>query len=373
MSYTSRNTQAIINLTALKDNYQRIDNLANNSATIAVIKADAYGHGAIEIAKSLDSLVPAFAVAFIDEAIALQAAGIKSPILILEGPLTASDLALAQQHNFWLMLHNIDQISWLMQQQTPYSSKLWLKVDTGMHRLGFMPEELAEIMPKVMACLLVEQQKELVLCSHFSNSEEKNNPKTLQQIQRFDVINEAYNCQSSLANSGGIIHWPESHRHFNRLGIGLYGINPVQSSHCLNNNDSIAVTDVALTPVMTLQSSIIGLRKIAKGDCVGYGETWQAKRISVIATVAIGYADGYPRNAKAGTPVLINNQIAPLAGRVSMDMITVDVTDLTDINLGDKVELWGNNLPVETIAEHLETISYELLTRVSSRLPRKYI
>jgi len=367
MTYTSRNTKAIINLTALKNNYRLVDELTGKSATIAVIKAGAYGHGAVEIAKSLDSLVPAFAVAFIDEAIVLREAGIKSPILILEGPLIETDFTFSLKNNFWLMLHNHQQIANLINQKQPYLGKLWLKVDTGMNRLGFMPSELSQIMPKVLSYLAPAQQKQLVLCSHFSNSEEKNNPKTLKQIQCFDSLNSHYNCTASLANSAAILQWPQSHREFTRLGIALYGINPTTTISKPNKES------INLTAVMTLQSSIIGLRKLAKGEFVGYGENWQAKRASVIATVAIGYADGYPRNAKAGTPVLINNQLVPLAGRVSMDMITVDVTELTQVTLGDSVELWGENLRVETVAKHLDTICYELLSRVSLRLPREYI
>lgn len=366
MSYISRKTQAIINLTALKENYQIIDGLAKSSATIAILKADAYGHGATEIAKSIDNLVPAFAVAFIDEAIILRDAGIQSPILILEGPLIEDDLAFALEKNFWLMLHNQDQLSWLIKQDPPYLARLWLKVDTGMNRLGFTPEQVAEAFPEVMSKLLPEQQNELVLCSHFSNAEETNNPKTAKQIQRFEQLAEQYDCLTSLANSAGIIHWPESHGDFNRLGIALYGINPIEP-----NNRHIE-QDIKLTPVMTLQSVVIGLRKLVEGDGVGYGETWMATKPSIIATVAIGYADGYPRNAKTGTPVFINGHLAPLVGRVSMDMITVDVTELSKVNLGDPVELWGENLPVEVIADKTDTISYELLTRVSTRLPRMY-
>lgn len=366
MSYTARKTQAIINLNALKSNYQFIDSLATNSATIAVIKADAYGHGSVDIAISLDELVPAFAVAFIDEAVILRNAGVKSPILILEGSLSEEDFTFALQHNFWLMLHNHEQVTHLQNLNKTYNGKLWLKIDTGMHRLGFMPSEVSEIIVKVQSCLQDKQKKELVLCSHFSSSEETNNAKTLKQIQYFDQLSAPYNYQASLANSAAIIQWPQSHRHFNRLGLALYGINPISK---INSQDEITSN---LVPVMTLQSSIIGLKTIEKGDSVGYGEKWQAKRTSVIAIVAIGYADGYPQNAKAGTPVLINNQLAPLAGKVSMDMISVDVTELNDVRLGDLVELWGENLPVETVATYLETSSYELLTRVSTRLPRKY-
>ncbi|MBL4900110.1 MAG: alanine racemase [Colwellia sp.] len=359
MSYRSRKTQAIINLSALKNNYNQIANLAPHSKTIAVIKANAYGHGAIEIAKSLHSLVPAFAVAFIDEAMALRTAGITLPILILEGPLDKEDFALAKQHNFWLMLHNTEQVLWLTQVRPTYTEKLWLKVDTGMNRLGFTPEYAQNVIDNLTS----EQKESLVLCSHFSNANEKDNPKTQVQITRLKVLVDKYSCQFSLANSAGIINWPQSHANFNRLGIALYGTNPTTNKNI----------PVKLTPVMTLQSTVIALRKVKQGESVGYGETWQAKQDSVIATIAIGYADGYPRNAQAGTPVFINNQVAPLAGQVSMDMITVDVTNLANINLGDVVELWGENLNVEVVAEHMNTINYELLTRVSERVPKIYI
>jgi len=380
MNYTSRKTHAIINLTAIKSNYQLIDNLAVNSATIAIIKGDAYGHGAIEVAKSLDNLVAAFAVAFIDEAVVLRDAGITSPLLILEGPLSVNDFAFAAKHNLWLMLHNHQQISDLMKQKKPYLGKIWLKFDTGMNRLGFTAREIKALMPKVLSRLLANNKDSLVLCSHFSNAEEKDHPKTLQQLKDFETIQAQYNCLASLGNSAGVIQWPQSHYHFTRLGIALYGINPIPNIHHAGNSimtadiDSSAINvSKALIPVMTLKSSIISLRKLVKGDCVGYGETWQAQRDSVIATVAIGYADGYPHNAKSGTPVLINHQRAPLAGAVSMDMITVDVTELTQVNLGDEVELWGENLPVEIIAQYVDTISYELLTRVAPRVPKRYL
>jgi alanine racemase len=358
MSYRSRKTQAIINLSALKSNYQKMANLAPQSKTIAVIKANAYGHGAIEIAKSLQSLVPAFAVAFIDEAMVLRAAGITSPILILEGPLDKNDFSLAQQHNFWLMIHNIEQVSWLMQQSSDIEN-LWIKVDTGMNRLGFTPSYVKELLDS----LTTKQKEALVLCSHFSNADEKDNPKTQVQITRLKALADEYSCQFSLANSAGIINWPQSHAHFNRLGIALYGANPTARKNM----------PFKLTPVMTLQSKIIALKNISTGDAVGYGGTWQAKQDSVIATIAIGYGDGYPRSAQAGTPVFINNQRAALAGKVSMDMITVDVTNIADVSLGDVVELWGENLNVEDVAEHMNTINYELLTCVSARVPKIYV
>lgn len=358
MLYRSRKTQAIINLSALQDNYSKIANLAPQSKTIAVIKANAYGHGSVEIAKSLHAIVPAFAVAFIDEAIVLRNAGITLPILVLEGALNKDDFLIAKQHDFWLMLHNAEQVTWLTQHPN-YKEKLWIKVDTGMNRLGFTPE----LAKQVLTELTKEQREKLVICSHFSSADEIDNPKTQTQISCLKAFAKEYPCQLSLANSAGIINWPQSHANFNRLGLALYGANPIPV------NDM----PVNLTPVMTLQSTIIGLRKLNPGEYVGYGETWQAKKPSTIATVAIGYADGYPRNAQAGTPVFINNELAHLAGRVSMDMITVDVTDLAHVSLGDIVELWGENLSVEVVAKHMNTINYELLTCVSARVPKVYI
>jgi len=363
VNYSSRKTNAIINLPALVNNYKIIAKLAPQSETIAVIKANAYGHGAVKVAKALSQHVPAFAVAFIDEALVLRNAGINLPILILEGALSQEDFAIALKQNFWLMLHNSEQVDWLLDllqnQSQPYSGMLWLKVDTGMNRLGIISSEVDNILAKLPDNI----RQKLVLCTHFSNAEQLNNPKTLLQIKQLEQVNKKYQYKKSLANSAGIINWPESHGDYNRLGIALYGAAPVTPENL----------PIRLTPVMTLQSTVIGLKKLEVGEPVGYGETWQAKRPSIIATIAIGYADGYPRSAKAGTPVFINGQLAPIAGRVSMDMITIDITDIEQVKLGDLVELWGENLPVELVAKHMDSINYELLTRVSARVPKKYL
>ena len=359
MNHSSRKTFAFINLPALVSNYNDLANLAPHSKTMPVIKADAYGHGAVEVAKTLQSSVPAFAVALIDEALVLRHAGITLPILILEGAFSSEDFTIAKSNNFWLMLHNLQQINWLNNLSTPYTEQLWLKVDTGMHRLGLSTDQATNVINNLPEPL----RKNLVLCTHFSNADELDNTKTLLQIKQFNQLNQIHQCKTSLANSAGIINWPQSHGDFNRLGIALYGSHPsLPTEHTMK-----------LKPVMTLTSTIIGIRTLKKGDSVGYGETWQAERPSVIATVAIGYGDGYPRNAKAGTPVFINGQLASIAGRVSMDMITIDVTDVKHVELGDKVELWGENLAIETVAAHLDTINYELLTRVSARVPKQYI
>lgn len=359
MTYISRKTQAVIDLTALQNNYQYISTLAPNSKTMAVIKANGYEHGAIEVAKALEEQVPCFAVAFVDEAIQLRKAGIKTPILVLEGPFKESDFAIAIKNELSLMLHTPEHISWLSNDNGAYCSDIWLKVDTGMNRLGFRAEDA----PDVIASLNEEHRKKLIICSHFSCAEIKSNLKTAKQITQVKALVEQYACQYSMANSAGILNWPESHGHYNRLGLALYGVSPIEQCDLVD----------PLEPVMTLEAEIIAIRKVKAGETVGYGDTWQAERSSIIAVIAIGYADGYPRNAKSGTPVFVNGSIAYLVGRVSMDMITIDITDLPKVSIGDSVELWGKNISVDTVAEYSDSINYELLTRLSSRLPKTFI
>ncbi len=365
MTHISRKTQAVIDLTALKKNYLYIASLAPNSKTLAVIKANAYEHGAVEVAKSLDNLVPGFAVAFVDEALTLRIAGIKKPILVLEGPFHQADFSIASKHNLLLMLHNIEHINWLASLKSPYLNDLWVKVDTGMNRLGYSEQQVHKVIEK----LSTKQKQKLILCTHFSTAEQRGNNKTAQQIKRLNSLIDQYQCQYSMANSAGILNWPESHGHYNRLGLALYGISPIDKNTCTEVTELVK----PLTPVMTLQADIIAIRKINKGETVGYGDLWQAKRPSVIAVIAIGYADGYPRNAQTGTPVFVNGKIAEIVGRVSMDMITIDVTAIDDIAIGNTVELWGKNISVDTVAHYSNTINYELLTQVSARLPKVFI
>lgn len=362
MTQYSRKTRAVIDLSALHSNYQYIASLAPNSQTMAVIKANGYEHGAVEVAKALESVVPAFAVAFIDEALTLREAGIKKPILILEGPFQKSDFSIALEFNLSLMLHTKAHVHWLTSLRQPYTKDVWIKVDTGMNRLGLKSTDVAQAIEQ----LNTAQRKQLVLCTHFSTAEVKGNPKTQQQITRLKALVAKYNCQYSMANSAGILNWPASHGHYNRLGLALYGVSPIE------HNDEQHNLAKPLKPVMTLQADIIALRQIEIGETVGYGDIWQAQRPTTIAVIAIGYADGYPRNAKAGTPVYLNGDIAPLAGRVSMDMITIDVTDIDNVAIGDTVELWGKNISVDVVAQYADSINYELLTRLSARLPKVF-
>ncbi len=359
MNYTSRLTQAIIDLDALIKNYQYVDNLASNSNTIAVLKADAYGHDAGKVAHALSSKVNLFAVAFIDEALALRDAGIKNTVLILEGPFNESDFEIAHENNFALMLHSNYQLEWLKSITPEFSGELWLKVDTGMNRLGFQAEQIDNVLSQLSS----QQITNLVLCSHFATADQIDCARPTQQLAKLKALVAKYGCKYSMANSAGILNWPESHGHYNRLGLALYGASPIGDSPISQ----------PLVPAMTLQANIIAIHTVKVGESVGYGNQWQAQRETKLATVAIGYADGYPRNAKAGTPVFINGAQAPLVGRVSMDMITVDITGLNHTAIGDTVELWGKNLSIDIVAQNSDTINYELLTRVSKRVPRVFI
>jgi alanine racemase len=356
MNHISRLTQAVIDLDALVKNYQYIDNLASNSNTIAVIKADAYGHDASKVASALSSKVELFAVGFIDEALALRTDGIDNTVLILEGPFKESDFEIAAENNFSLMLHSDYQVKWLSAMNPEFSGDVWLKVDTGMNRLGFHVKQVDKIMSK----LTDKQRNKLVLCSHFSTAEQINSTKPVEQLAQLKQLVSKYGCKFSMANSAGILNWPSSHGDHTRLGLALYGVSPIGKKPISQ----------PLIPVMTLQANIIAIHTVQIGECVGYGDTWQAQRETKLATVAIGYADGYPRNAKSGTPVFINGKIAPLVGRVSMDMITVDITDVGKVIIGDTVELWGKNISIDIVAKNSDTINYELLTRVSKRVPK---
>jgi len=358
----SRPAKAIIDLAALRHNYQLAQSLAPNAKTLAVVKANAYGHGAVEAARALEPLSPVLAVACIEEAIELRAAGIRKPILLLEGAFEASELATASTENFWLMVSGTEQVGMLAEATLERPVTVWLKADSGMHRLGFIGAELREAYERLQA--LENVCDEITLATHFSCADELEREVTLQQMDAFKAMTQGIEAPCSLANSAAILGWPVAHSDYNRPGIMLYGSSPFAQSHPQADK---------LQAVMSLISTVIGLRTVEAGESVGYGGGWTAERRSVIATIAMGYGDGYPRMMPSGTPVLVNGQRCSLAGRVSMDMVTVDVTDLESVQVGDGVEFWGRNLPLNEVASCAGTIGYELVTRMPLRTPRVYI
>ncbi|MGB1262078.1 MAG: alanine racemase [Cognaticolwellia sp.] len=352
---TLRTATAVIDLHALSDNYRLIQALSPNSKILAVLKANGYGHGLERIAKALPD-ADAFGVARIDEALALRDAGITKPIVLLEGFFAEQDIATLAQHNLDTIVHNQQQLDAIVNAQLDTPLNVWLKIDTGMHRLGIDPEQLVDFHQALTQSKNVQQP--IVLMSHLACADEENNPATAKQIALFDQLTTDLPLEKSLANSAGTLLWPDSHYQWLRPGLLLYGVSPLPPKQRV---DGIA-------PVMTLQSSLIAVRNIAAGETVGYGGTWQSKVATTIGVVAIGYGDGYPRHAPNGTPVLINGRRVPLIGRVSMDMITVDLGQHSQEQVGDIATLWGKGLAVEEVAEFATTIPYELLCNITRRV-----
>jgi len=357
----SRPTYATINLSALQRNLSQLSTLASNSKIAAVVKADAYGNGAVAVAKAIEHKVDILAVAFIDEATVLTEAGIRKPILILQGAHEAADFEASINQDIIWLLHTQWQLEAYREfiSKTKIVPKMWLKFDTGMHRLGFPIDDFSSIICDYSDLI----NENTVVVTHLARSDEPNRQFAKAQIASFMDRVQSSNFPLCIANSATSIRFDHARKDYVRLGIAMYGSSPFEA----NDNP------VTLEPVMHVNSQIIALRTIPKGDAVGYGGTWLAPKDSLIATVAIGYADGYPRHAPTGTPAWCNNSIVPLVGRVSMDMLTFDVTHLSEVNIGDTVQLWGEKLHINEVADHIGTISYELMTRISQRVPRHYI
>lgn len=358
-----RDAQLELNLRALAHNFKRVRELAPNAKVLAMVKAEAYGHGAIVVAKALAD-ADGFGVAFLAEAQALRAAGITKSILILEGVFTQEEFNQAAEIGAKVIVHQPEQLVFIEQYRGAASADIWLKLNSGMNRLGFKPEQAASAFQRILACACV---RELGMATHFAQADDVESEQTPTQIATFNAVYAQLQCLTdrpilrSLSNSAGIVSWPEAHHDWVRPGIMLYGSSPFE------NQPADALN---LLPVMTLSSRLIAINSVKKGEPVGYGARWIADRDTRLGIVAIGYGDGYPRHARNGTPVLINGQRFPLVGRVAMDMITVDLGD-AHVELGDKATLWGEGLAVDEVAQCAQTISYELLCKVTSRVTRK--
>ncbi|GAB3278183.1 alanine racemase [Parahaliea aestuarii] len=356
----SRPSQARLDLAALRHNVALAAELAPNAKVMAVVKANAYGHGAVTMARELEPRVDAMAVACLEEALELRESGIHAPILLLEGVFEPAELEVAARENLWVTVDNAVQLDWLERARLAKPLQCWLKIDTGMHRLGVEPARAQAYFERIAGCS--NSVGKPVVSTHFSSADETERDTTQRQLALFEQVTAPLAALRSAANSPGLLAWPASHYDWVRPGYMLWGNSPFGSA--------LQANAARLRPVMTLCSAVISVREVATGDSVGYGESWTASRPSRIATVTVGYGDGYPRTAGNGTPVLVNGRRAPLAGRVSMDMITVDVTDLEAVKVGDPVVLWGEGLPVADVAEPAGTIGYELLTRMPQRCPR---
>ena len=353
----ARPSKIYIDHQALTHNIQRVQQYAPNSQLVSVIKANAYGHGLVHIAKILQADTDLFAVAAIEEAMVLREAGIIKPILLLEGIFSADEASLVEQYQLIPVIHHSEQLTMLEKSALSQPISAWLKINIGMCRLGIAPSELSKCVQRITLCPYIENQP--VIMGHFPNADDLSDPLTKKQIQLFNQHVNGYKTKLSLANSAAIIAWPNAHQDYVRPGIMLYGASPIKNK---------TASDYDLKPVMTFSSKIMAIRHCQKGDAIGYGGDYICKADKRIGVIAVGYGDGYPRHVPNGTPVLINKKIAPIVGRVSMDMITVDLTDHPTAEIGTEVILWGKGLPVEIIAEQAGTISYELLCQVTDRV-----
>lgn len=349
---------AKIDLKAIKHNLGIAKMAAPASQILAAIKANAYGHGLIPVARSLAN-ADAFGVARLEEALRLRNAGINQRIVLLSENLDSEELELCALHHVDLVIHTTHGLNTLLAKNLGSAIHIWLKLDTGMHRLGIPTDNTHESYSKLIACPWVSN---VTLMSHFHSADETTNPATEQQAQLFHRSTSSINTATSLANSAALLAWPKTQLNWVRPGIMLYGADPLDQPTALSEK---------LKPAMELSTDVIAIRKLKAGDSVGYNATWRSNRDTLIATLAIGYADGYPRHAKIGTPVLINNKRLPLVGRTSMDMITVDLGPHTHVKIGDRAILWGDALNVNEIAKYSDTISYDLLTGIGERV--KYI
>ncbi|OED45589.1 alanine racemase [Endozoicomonas sp. (ex Bugula neritina AB1)] len=355
----SRPARAIINLDALRHNYRLAKLLSGENKVIAVVKADAYSHGAVQCARALSDIADAFAVACIEEAVELRESGIKNPVLLLGGFFDESELPVIEKYQLEFVIHNAEQLKLLQQHPLSIPVRVWLKMDSGMGRIGFSPEKYHDAWQALDKLPFVN---DIVLMSHFASADEADKRHSMKQLKTFNQFTLGLPGPRSMCNSAGLISITSARADWNRPGLLLYGVSPFLAPHTIESQ---------LQPVMELHSAVVSIKDIAIGSSVGYGSNWVAERPTRLGIIAMGYADGYPRHAENGTPVLINGKKVPLVGRVSMDMLTVDLTGVPEIKRGDNAVLWGEGLPITEVARKAGTIPYQLLCNLS-RVPVQY-
>lgn len=343
-----RPARALIDLAALRHNY-RFAKARHGGRALAVVKANAYGHGVIPCSRALAPEADGFAVAFTEEAVQLREAGVTQPVLLLEGPFDTADLSQIEAHALWPVIHHEEQLRLIETAPLERPLDVWLKVNSGMNRVGFVGDAVAAAYKRLQASGKIGA---ITLMTHFARADELDSAATQEQLERFEAHTRDLPGARSLSNSGAILGWPQTHRDWCRPGILLYGADPMPDA------------PNPLLPVMSLESRIIATRELQPGQPLGYGARFVAERPTRVGLVAMGYADGYPRSVPNGTPVAVDGQLTGIIGRVSMDMLTVDLTDLPLATIGSRVELWGKQVSVNRVAEAVGTISYELLCKV---------
>lgn len=352
---------ADIDLGAIVHNLQVVRRHAPRSRVMAVVKSLAYGHGMVPVARALVAAgADALAVARIEEGVALREAGVEAPVVVLEGFVRVEELDQVRRHDLQLVVHDIYQMAMLQGARDGGPVRCWLKFDTGMHRLGFDPEQGEWVLAQFSGMPQVQLEG---LMTHLANADDVNDPATAVQLERMAAVTTLSELPCSIANSAGILAWPDSHRDWVRPGLMLYGASPLLGQ---------TAEGLGLRAAMTLKAPLIAVRTAKPGDRVGYGGTWEAPERMPLGVVGIGYGDGYPREIGPGTEVLLRGRRAPVVGRVSMDMICVDLRGLEDARVGDPVVLWGQGLPADEIADKAGTIPYTLFCGVTQRVARNY-
>lgn len=353
-----RPAHAVIDLDALRHNYRLARELGGGKA-LAIVKADAYGHGAVRCAQALAAEADGFGVACIEEALELRQAGISAPIVLLEGCFEADELALVVAHDLWPVVSTPEQVQALCEWRGEAALTVWLKLDSGMHRLGLDPAQFRAAHARLSA---LPQVAQIVMMSHFARADELDSPRTAEQLAVFAAASAGLAGQTSLCNSPALLGWPQVRGDWARPGLMLYGADPFAQA---------TATSAGLRPVMTLRSKIIAVRELAAGEPLGYGARFVAQAPTRVGVVAMGYADGYPQFAPNGTPVLIDGVRGQLIGRVSMDMLTVDLTAHPQAGVGSAVELWGSDIRLAELAPLCATSAYRLPCGLK-RVPRQY-
>ena len=348
-----------IDLAAIRHNYQHSRQQAPGARAYAVIKADAYGHGALEVAQALAGIADGFALLNLEDALRLRRAGIQQPMTLLEGAFDLEDTVRMAENRIAGAVHSPHQIAWLEQLESDLPFEAWLKVNSGMNRLGFQPEAAPAAMDRLRAHPAVKLS---TIMTHFATADDARG--VAEQWEKFEPLARASGLAISAANSAATFRHAHTHGDAVRPGITLYGCSPF---------DDVNGPELGLKPGMTLSADIIAVQHIQPGEIVGYGATFQAERPMRIGIVACGYADGYPRIVPSGTPVRVDGQPSGTVGRVSMDMLVVDLSALPEAGIGSRVTLWGQGLPIENIARAAGTLGYELMCAISTRVPRHYL
>lgn len=356
----SPRARAAIDLGAIRHNLAVVRERAPGARVCAAVKANGYGHGAAAIAPALAG-ADMLAVAGVDEAVALREAGVSQPIVVLSDPLSERALATCVAQRLSPLVFEPGQVRRLAALQTSARPlDVWVKIDSGMHRLGFPASQAADWHARVTANSNVRLAGWI---THLACADDPADPATNRQIECFDTALAGLLGARSLANSAGVCAWPASHADLVRPGIMLYGGSPLLRR---------SADELGLRPAMTLSAPLIARSEVAAGEAVGYGASWRAERATPVGVIAIGYGDGYPRHAPSGTPVLVGGRRVPLVGRVSMDMITVDLSACPEAAVGDTAVLWGVGLPADEVARGAGTIAYELFCRLTSRVAFEY-